>query len=161
MIKKPAALITFMLFFSGVFFKALAANAPDDNFLVSINNQGAGESFEQAILLKDLADYSGCNTIDCAQRVFNQAVFGYELQYVAEQFGRRRRDWDVSGQSEVSSYEAGFSRYYDDLSIQEFSTGKIHVLHFDITNAIEALNTKEFAIDPSSVTGDWGPDDFY
>jgi len=150
----------FICFFSspsGIF----AGNPQDAAFLRSINNQGEGANFDQAILLQDTADYTSCETFECAEEVFNKSVFKNEIRYVADQFGEPQRDWDLSGQSEVTAYVLGNSRYYDDLSIKEIATGKKHVLHFDITSSVDALKKKEYAVDYSAASDKWAPDIFY
>ncbi len=141
--------------------EAWAASAEEANFLRSINDQGQGKDFSQAILLSDTASYEACDTFDCAEKTFNDTVFQNEIKYVAQEFGRPRQDWDLLGEGEVAAYIFGNSRYYDDLSIQEIATGKKRVLHFDITSAVDALKKKEYSIDSSAASDKWDPVFFY
>ncbi|MFA6378471.1 MAG: hypothetical protein WCX16_01660 [Candidatus Omnitrophota bacterium] len=138
-----------------------AGSAQDAAFLSSINNQGEGATFDRAILLSDTADYSSCETFECAEKVFNETVFKDEIKYVAGQFGQPQSQWELLGQGEVTAYVFGNSRYYDDLSIQEVATGKRHVFHFDITSSVDGLKKEEYSIDSSAASYKWERGFFY
>ncbi len=139
----------FLVFVSSTF---VWAKANDSEFLSSINDSSGGKNFQDAIQIKDACDFSQCKTIDCAEKVFNQNISIQEEEYVEKHFGKRGVRWELNGQSAVSAYVFAESQYYDDLSIQDFKTGKIVVLHFDITSSVSALKKKVYSIDPWVVT---------
>jgi hypothetical protein len=125
------------------------------SFLQYANHQGDGADFQTAILLADTADYDSCPDLECVQEVFEQSVFKAQIEYATQTFGKPRFDWEISGHSEVTAYAYGNSRYYDDLGIREIATGRKHVLHFDITSAVDSLRKKEYALDPKVAQEKW------
>ena len=111
-----------------------------------INNATNGSSFQEAVVLPDICDYSKCKTKDCPDKVFNKTVFGQELKYVSDNYGKRGKDWDISGFDQVDSYVFDNYKYYDDLGIEIMGTGENKVLHFDITASVNALREKQFSL---------------
>jgi len=111
-----------------------------------INNSTNGSSFQQAVVLPDICDYSKCKTKDCLAKVFNKTVLSQELKYVSDNYGKRGKDWDISGFEEVESYVFDNYKYYDDLGIEIMGTGEDKVLHFDITVSVNALREKQFSL---------------
>ena len=109
-----------------------------------INNDTNGSSFEEAVLLPDICDYSKCKTQDCLFEVFDKTMLGQELKYVSDNYGKRGKDWDVSGFDRIDSYVFDNVKYYDDLGIEIMGTGENKVLHFDITASVNALTQRQF-----------------
>ncbi|MFA4853890.1 MAG: hypothetical protein WC616_00885 [Candidatus Omnitrophota bacterium] len=109
-----------------------------------INNDTNGSSFEQAVVLPDICDYSKCKIKDCLINVFVKTVFGQELKYVSDNYGQRGKDWDIAGFDEVDSYVFDDDKHYDDLGIEVMGTGKNIVLHFDVTASVNALEQQGF-----------------
>jgi len=109
-----------------------------------INNDTNGSSFQESVLLPDICDYSKCKTQDCLTEVFNKTVLSQELQYVSDNYGKRGKDWNVSGFDRVDSYVFDNVKYYDDLGIEIMATGENKVLHFDITSSVNTFKDKQF-----------------
>ena len=110
-----------------------------------INDDTNGSSFEEAIVLPDICDYSNCKTKDCLVEVFNQTVFSQELKYVVDNFGQREKDWNVAGFDEIDAYVFDDDKYYDDLSVEIVGTKKNKVLHFDVTGPVNSLRQQQFS----------------
>jgi inhibitor of cysteine peptidase len=108
-----------------------------------INNDTDGSSFQEAILLPDICDFSKCKTSDCLTEVFNKTLFAQELKYVSDNYGQRGSDWKVSGFDRIDAYVFDIGKYYDDLGIEIMATGENIVLHFDITASVNALKEKQ------------------
>ena len=119
-----------------------------------INNDTNGSSFQEAVVLPDICDYSKCKTQDCLDKVFNKTVLGQELKYVLDNYGKRGKDWDISGFDQIESYVFDNYKYYDDLGIEIMGSGENKVLHFDITASVNALREKQFSLGGRS-TYDW------
>jgi len=130
------------LFFSFAF----GQEVKEEDFTDYINNDRNGSSFDEAIVLKNICDYSQCKTEDCLRDVFNKTILAQELDYVTKKYGRRQEDWEVVGTDAVQVYTLTKRSYYDDLGIQIFSTGQTKVLHFDITSPYDALMDKLYQI---------------
>jgi len=110
-----------------------------------INNDTDGSSFQEAIALPDICDYSKCKTAVCLLEVFGQTVSSQELKYASDNYGQRGKDWEVSGFDEVNAYVFDGDKYYDDLGIEIMGTGKNKVLHFDVTASVNALRQWQFS----------------
>jgi len=122
---------------------AFGEDTGNETFKDFINDATNGSSFEQAILLNNECDFSACKTRDCARRLFMETISRQEDDYVRSHYGARGKDWNVTGQDSVDAYQLTNDRYFDDLGIQIFSTGKNTVLHFDITSSFHALEDFE------------------
>ncbi|MBU1726248.1 MAG: hypothetical protein KJ880_01265 [Candidatus Omnitrophica bacterium] len=138
----PRTLILMILFFA--LSRVFAAAPGDSAFTNFINNDTDGSSFEQAVVLNDECDYSGCKTVDCLDKVFSETVFSQELKYAADNYGVRGKDWDVVGFDEVDAYVFDDDKYYDDLGVQLMATGESRVLHFDVTSSVNALDQQKY-----------------
>ena len=123
---------------------AFAQGAGDAGFKGFINDSSDGSSFEQAVVLADKADYSRCKDKACLTGAFNEAVSASELMYVSDRFGDRGKDWEVSGYDAVEAYTFAQDKYYDDLGVDVFSSGKKIVIHFDITGSVHALKEQKY-----------------
>ena len=110
-----------------------------------INNDTDGSSFQEAVVLPDICDYSKCKSQDCQLKVFEITVSGQELKYAADNYGQRGKDWEVSGFDEVDFYVFNGDKYYDDLGVEIMGTGKDKVLHFDVTASVNALRKQQFS----------------
>lgn len=119
-----------------------AADSKNKGFIDFINDNTNGSSFDQAIVINNICDYSECRRRGCALSVFNSTVFEQEIQYITARFGVRGKDWDVIGEDNVEADTFVKDKYYDDLGIELFATGEKKVLHFDITSPVNALNEK-------------------
>ncbi|MFH1889163.1 MAG: hypothetical protein ABH806_03640 [Candidatus Omnitrophota bacterium] len=119
-------------------------DARSEDFVDFINKDTDGSWFDQAILLGNECDFSGCKTGACARRIFNDTIFRQECEYVSSQYGLRGREWDVSGETVVDVNMFSDQRYYDDLGIQIFGTGENKVLHFEVTSSVNALNDFDY-----------------
>jgi hypothetical protein len=136
--------VLFLLFFILVSQKTFAQQPGPGEFDSFINNDTDGSSFDQAVVLDNVCDYSKCKTKDCLLDVFNKTVSGQELQYVSDNYGQRGKDWEVTGYDSVAAYVFDDDKYYDDLGIQIMGTGQIIVLHFDITSPVNVFEQKKF-----------------
>lgn len=135
-----------IIFFSIIFLTVSvgwAAQPKDAAFVKSINDQGEGTNFDDAILLNDQCDFSECETDECLQKVFSETIFREEIKYIADKFGRPDIDWRLTGETPVAAYVWGVGRYYDDLVVHITATGKNQTFHFDITSSIDAVKKKE------------------
>jgi ribosomal silencing factor RsfS len=133
-----------IVFFIIMIFTGIAESAQDKSFIAYINNSSDGNWFDQAILLNNKCDFSGCLNRDCAVNIFNETIFKQECEYTASLYGLRGKDWEVSGQGDVVVNIFSNKRYYDDLAINIFSSGKNMILHFDITSSVNLLRAFEF-----------------
>lgn len=138
---RPSQSIPFLFLFSFLLlpFSASAADTRDAKFKDFINRDTDGSWFDQSILLDNLCDFSQCRTEDCALRVFSDTVLKQEWEYVSEEYGVKGKDWEVSGNDVVQTYESASERYYDDLGVNIFATSENKVLHFDVTGSFEVL----------------------
>lgn len=109
-----------------------------------INDSADGATFQQAIVIKDTADYGACKDKACLVSAFNESVFGQELDYVSSKYGVRGRNWEVSGFDAVDAYTLASDKFYDDLGVDLFSSGKKIVIHFDITSPVHALRGQKY-----------------
>ncbi|MDI6758952.1 MAG: hypothetical protein QMD94_04710 [Candidatus Omnitrophota bacterium] len=132
----------FFVLFLALELVVYAADPKDKGFIDFINDTTNGLSFEQAIAIDNICDYSQCRTRSCALSVFNRTVFGQEIQYITNKFGTRGKDWEVIDEDEVETDTFVRDKYYDDLGIELFATSEKKVLHFDITGPINALDEK-------------------
>lgn len=123
-----------------------------------LHDDGDGKNFDQAILLHDIGDYSSCDTWECAEDIFEKAVFEGEMLYLTQRFGRPEIDWIFRDHQEVEAYYSANSRYFDNLDITVIATGEKKDLIFDITSSVDALKKKEGSIDPSAAAAKWAPD---
>jgi len=139
---KLIIILSFLLLDSQGTFAEQPGTAAFDKF---INNDTDGSSFEEAVVLPDICDYSKCKTQDCLLEVFDQTVFSQELKYASDNYGKRGKDWDVAGFDEVNSYVFDGDKYYDDLSVEIMGTGKNKVLHFDVTASVNVLRQQQFS----------------
>jgi len=109
-----------------------------------INNDTDGSSFQEAIVLSDICDYSKCINKECLMDVFNKTVSIQELKYVTDNYGQRGKDWNISGFGEVNAYVFNNDKNYDDLGIEIMGTEKNIVLHFDITASVNMFEQQRF-----------------
>jgi hypothetical protein len=139
---KLIIILSFVIFaVQGVF----AGTSDTGAFNQFINNDTDGSSFEKAIVLPDICDYSKCLSEVCEQEVFERTLSRQELKYAAVNYGQRGKDWEVAGFDEVNSYVFNGDRYYDDLGIEIMGTGKKKVLRFDVTASVDALRKQQFS----------------
>lgn len=136
-----AGVIFLLLFFCLIGFAQGQENRQFKNY---INDNTDGSSFQEAVALKNEAVYKECRDRDCLLNVFNDTVHAQELEYVAEKFGQRGRDWQITGYDEVNAYTLTQDKYYDDLGVQVFATAQNPVLHFDITDSVHVLQAQKY-----------------
>lgn len=141
--KKEFLVIIFIFVFSSATF---AQETKDKDFIDYIDDNRNGSSFDDAIGIKDICDYSQCKTKDCLRDVFKRTIFAQELEYITKKYGARGKDWEITGEDAVDAYTFTNKHYYDDLGIQIFSTGETKVLHFDITSPLDTLKDKLYQI---------------
>lgn len=123
------------------FVLSLGFIAQGASFNSYINDDTDGSSLEQAVIIDNICDYGKCRSKKCIVDVFEYTVLTQELDYVSSKFGIRGKDWEVVGETDIETHTLVNDKYYDDLGINVFSSGKNIVLHFDITSPVKALLT--------------------
>ncbi len=117
--KSKQILICIIFLLTPIMFFAAELQSQKDNQTISVNRDGS--SFEKAIIIKYIGDYS--------------KSIGQEYQYLTTKFGIRGKDWELVRQALITRED----KSYDEMVIELFPSQEIITLYFDITEPFTEL----------------------
>ena len=128
------------LLFIMAFLTACPVYCTAETFDSFINDATDGNSFQQSILLKNICDYSACDTEKSAQDIFSRTVFKQECDYISNKYGNQGAAWEIIDNEPVEAELYGEDNYYDQLTVKVYILDEQKDIYFDITDSVKELN---------------------